>query len=99
MVLEGYEEPHVADVITRELRDVMPDDERWAAKFKVLKESLEHHIKEEERNTFRPARAAPPLARRPEPGRVEGTRHADEGAQSREPRLILAVNRIHRAPS
>jgi hypothetical protein len=24
-------------VITRELRDVTPDDERWAAKFKVLK--------------------------------------------------------------
>jgi len=57
IVLEGYEEHHVADVITKELRDVTPDDERWAAKFKVLKESLEHHIKEEERNMFRTARA------------------------------------------
>ena len=47
----------VADVITRELRDVTPDDERWAAKFNVLKESLEHHIKEEERIMFRTARA------------------------------------------
>jgi len=44
-------------VITRELRDVTPDDERWAAKFKVLKESLEHHIQEEERTMFRTARA------------------------------------------
>jgi iron-sulfur cluster repair protein YtfE (RIC family) len=57
IVLEGYEEHHVADVITRELRDVPPDDERWAAKFKVLKESLEHHIQEEERVMFRTARA------------------------------------------
>jgi len=57
IVLEGYEEHHVADVTTNELRDVTPDDERWAAKFKVLKESLEHHIKEEERNMFRTARA------------------------------------------
>ena len=57
IVLEGYEEHHVADVITRELRDVTPDDERWAAKFKVLKESLEHHIQEEERVMFRTARA------------------------------------------
>jgi hemerythrin-like domain-containing protein len=57
IVLEGYEEHHVADVITKELRDVTPDDERWAAKFKVLKESLEHHIQEEERQMFRTARA------------------------------------------
>src|SRR5204863_8406406 len=57
IVLEGYEEHHVADVITKELHDVRPDDERWAAKFKVLKESLEHHIQEEERLMFRTARA------------------------------------------
>jgi hemerythrin-like domain-containing protein len=57
IVLEGYEEHHVADVITKELRDVTPDDERWAAKFKVLKESLEHHIQEEERQMFHTARA------------------------------------------
>lgn len=34
---QSSREHHVADVITRELRDVTPDDERWAAKFKVLK--------------------------------------------------------------
>ena len=56
IVLEGYEEHHVADGITKELHEVRPDDERWAAKFKVLKESLEHHIQEEERVMFRTAR-------------------------------------------
>lgn len=56
IVLEGYEEHHVADIIVKELHDVATDDAQWGAKFKVLKESLEHHIKEEERTMFRTAR-------------------------------------------
>jgi len=56
IVLEGFEEHHVADLIVRELRDVSTNDEVWGAKFKVLKESLEHHIEEEEGNMFRLAR-------------------------------------------
>jgi hemerythrin-like domain-containing protein len=56
IVLEGYQEHHVADVIVRELRQVATDDEQWGAKFKVLKESIEHHIKEEERKMFPTAR-------------------------------------------
>lgn len=57
IVLEGYQEHHVADVLTRELHGLATDDERWGAKFKVLKESLEHHIEEEEGEMFRKARA------------------------------------------
>jgi hemerythrin-like domain-containing protein len=56
IVLEGYEEHHVADVVVRELRKLAKDDEKWAAKFKVLKENIEHHIKEEEGNMFPVAR-------------------------------------------
>lgn len=56
IVLEGYQEHHVADVLTRELHEVAANDEQWAAKFKVLKESLEHHIQEEEGDMFRKAR-------------------------------------------
>jgi hypothetical protein len=56
VVLEGFEEHHVADLIVNELRDVATNDEAWGAKFKVLKESIEHHIKEEEKNMFRLAR-------------------------------------------
>jgi hemerythrin-like domain-containing protein len=55
-VLEGYEEHHVADLIVKELHDVAEDDEQWAAKFKVLKENIEHHIQEEERVMFPTAR-------------------------------------------
>lgn len=56
IALEGFEEHHVADVILKELQRLPPSSERWTAKFKVLKETLEHHIKEEERQMFRSAR-------------------------------------------
>ena len=56
IVLEGYQEHHIADVLTRELLQLPPGDEQWGAKFKVLKESLEHHIEEEEREMFVKAR-------------------------------------------
>jgi hemerythrin-like domain-containing protein len=57
IVLEGYQEHHVADVLLGELKNMDPADERWGAKFKVLKESLEHHIEEEEGHMFRTARS------------------------------------------
>jgi Hemerythrin HHE cation binding domain len=57
IVLEGYEEHHVADVLIKELHALARGDERWGAKFKVLKESIEHHLEEEEKRMFRTARA------------------------------------------
>jgi hypothetical protein len=56
IVLEGFEEHHVADLILKELHDVRKNAEQWAAKFKVLKENIEHHIEEEEGPMFRTAR-------------------------------------------
>ena len=47
----------MADVLLGELKKMDPADERWGAKFKVLKESLEHHIEEEEGHMFRTARS------------------------------------------
>jgi hemerythrin HHE cation binding domain-containing protein len=62
IVLEGYEEHHAADVLMDELEDVPFADERWGAKFKVIKENIEHHIEEEEgpmwkqvKKSFKPA--------------------------------------------
>jgi hemerythrin-like domain-containing protein len=54
--LEGYEEHHVADGILNELKQLATNDEKWAAKFKVLKENITHHIEEEERMLFPAAR-------------------------------------------
>jgi hemerythrin-like domain-containing protein len=56
IVLEGYQEHHVADVVLKELGRMRTSDERWGAKFKVLKENIEHHIEEEEGEMFKTAR-------------------------------------------
>lgn len=56
IVLEGYEEHHVVDQILGELDDVSVEDERWAAKFSVMKENVEHHIEEEEDDMFKKAK-------------------------------------------
>lgn len=45
---EALEEHHVAKLIIAELQDMEPGDDRFDAKFKVLAESVKHHIEEEE---------------------------------------------------
>ncbi len=45
---EALEEHHVAKLIIAELQDMKPGDEHFDAKFKVLAESVKHHIEEEE---------------------------------------------------
>ena len=56
IVLEGYEEHHVVDEIMGELEATDVTDETWGAKFKVMKENIEHHIEEEEGEMFKQAR-------------------------------------------
>jgi hemerythrin-like domain-containing protein len=56
ITLEAYEEHHVVDMVLAEIEGVAYDDERWGAKFKVMKENIEHHIEEEENEMFKQAR-------------------------------------------
>jgi hemerythrin-like domain-containing protein len=56
IVLEAMEEHHLVDDIVEQLKDTPFDDEHWAAKFKVTKENVEHHIEEEETEMFKIAR-------------------------------------------
>jgi Hemerythrin HHE cation binding domain len=56
IALEGYEEHHVVDLVMQELESTPVDDERWGAKFTVMKENIEHHIEEEEGEMFKKAR-------------------------------------------
>ncbi|HSI99295.1 MAG TPA: hemerythrin domain-containing protein [Patescibacteria group bacterium] len=56
IVLEGFEEHHVVDEIMGELEATPVTDEQWGAKFKVMKENIEHHIEEEEGEMFTQAR-------------------------------------------
>jgi len=56
IVLEGYEEHHVVDLLMGELEQLDVSDESWGAKASVMKENIEHHIEEEEGEMFKTAR-------------------------------------------
>ena len=45
---EALEEHHVVKQLMAELREMGPTDDRYAAKFTVMAESVRHHIREEE---------------------------------------------------
>ena len=57
IVLEGYEEHHVVDLLMGELESLDVSDESWGAKAIVMKENIEHHIEEEEGEMFKQARS------------------------------------------
>lgn len=50
-VLESFEEHHLVDEIVAQM-DVETDDDKWKAKFTVMKENVEHHIQDEEEKLF-----------------------------------------------
>lgn len=56
ITLEAYEEHHVVKQLLAELEQLPKDDEKWGAKLTVLKENVEHHVKEEEGEMFKDAR-------------------------------------------
>jgi hemerythrin-like domain-containing protein len=56
IVLEGYQEHHVVDLLMGELEELDVSDETWGAKAVVMKENIEHHIEEEEGEMFPQAR-------------------------------------------
>jgi hypothetical protein len=56
LILEGYEEHHVVDLLMSELEALDVADETWGAKALVMKENVEHHIEEEEGEMFKTAR-------------------------------------------
>lgn len=53
---EATEEHHVADIVLPSLKSANPKSHEFKAKAKVLKDLLEHHIKEEETEMFPVAR-------------------------------------------
>lgn len=53
---EAAEEHHVVDMVLPALKTANPKSKEFAAKAKVLKELIEHHIKEEETQMFQQAR-------------------------------------------
>jgi hypothetical protein len=56
MLNEAVEEHLSMKRIIADLMDLLPDDEEFDAKIKVLKEQVEHHVEEEENEIFAAAR-------------------------------------------
>lgn len=54
--LESIEEHHVAKILLGELHEMTGEEDAWGPKLKVLHEQVIHHIVEEERELFPPAR-------------------------------------------
>ena len=57
-VLEGLEEHHVVKWTLSELEKMAPTDERFAAKVRVLIDSVRHHVEEEENDILPKVREA-----------------------------------------
>ena len=53
---EALEEHHVVDLVLPEIKGSDPSSEVFGAKAKVLKELIEHHAEEEEKDMFKRAR-------------------------------------------
>jgi hemerythrin superfamily protein len=52
VINEAYEEHHMATMLLEELMQTPIEEERWDAKLAVLKEMIEHHVQEEEKELF-----------------------------------------------
>ncbi len=52
LILEGFQEHHVMDLLIGEISGLQPSAEEWQPKIKVLQENTEHHIEEEEGELF-----------------------------------------------
>ncbi|MFO0745440.1 MAG: hemerythrin domain-containing protein [Myxococcota bacterium] len=57
LTCEAYAEHDAASAVLAKLEAIAPSDEMWKANASVLKESVEHHIKEEERELFKHAKS------------------------------------------
>jgi len=58
MIAHAFEEHHLVDVLVDEIRGMDAEDPAWTAKVHVLRESLEHHIEEEQEELFPKLREA-----------------------------------------
>jgi hemerythrin superfamily protein len=54
LVAESYEEHHFVDIVKAEIEGTPFEAEEWAAKFKVMMETIEHHAFEEEEGKMFP---------------------------------------------
>lgn len=90
-MLEAVEEHHLLKLALGELNGMQPDDERYHAKIKTVRDVFKHHIEEEENQNF-------PMAKRgmsEEQLRELGRKMQDERAklEERGPNLVVTMIR------
>ena len=56
ITLESFEEHKIIKRLVQEMESLQKDSEQWTAKLSVLKETVEHHVEEEEGQMFKRAR-------------------------------------------
>ena len=67
-IREADEEHHVAKLLIHEISEMKPEDEQYDAKVTVLKENIEHYVKEEEWEMFPRAKKRLSKERLEQPG-------------------------------
>ena len=77
ITLEAFEEHRLVKQLLRELESADKGDEKWTAKFTVLKENIEHHVEEEEGELFPDAKKLVPKERLEELGTAMEARKAN----------------------
>jgi hemerythrin superfamily protein len=83
IVLEGYQEHHVMDLLLGEIGKLKPEDEAFQPKVKVLQENTEHHIEEEEKELFPRVRKVWDTDKREQVGRkMEEMKRSREGRKA-----------------
>ena len=78
LTLSANEQHNVVKALLDEMATIPVDTEEWTAKLKVLKDSVDQHVKEEEGEMFKQARQVLPKARLDELGEeMEAARSQD----------------------
>jgi len=57
LIMEAYEEHGLVEHMIEQVCKIEPDEEIWIAKMTVIKELIEHHVKEEETILFKKMKA------------------------------------------
>ncbi len=91
---EGTEEHHVARLLVDEIKDLEPGIDTWVAKLTVLRESVEHHMDEEEETLFPEVRKATDAPWRHERGAAFEQASVRLGATPLEQRLAMSKTEL-----
>lgn len=93
LAFEGVEEHNVAKFLLEALASLPVDSEEWTAKLAVLRENVEHHVKEEESDLFPEATKALSAEQKVVLAEhLESEKRRIHGVMEWEPMIVLPVS-------